>query len=394
MDDTTRLYGFLALAHLALLAGYLTGIRRPARAYAGGWRVDRLVLLCVVAQALVFFPTSSLYTGSPIPDVLAGLSSPGDAYLTTVKLRDASMPLVAYARILVGPLLSALLPLTVFYWAELPRRLRWGGAACTLGVVSTFIAMGTNKAIADTVLLTGFLLVVSAMARRIRFAWRRHWSTALLVPLALVLMLGFFAEGQRTRDGSPAAFGVFPAAGASVDASADWMDELSPQAKIGYLGISFYLTHGYYALYLALDKPFVPMFGVGNSMFLYRQAARITGDDTIERMPYPARIEADGWDAMTLWSTIYPWIASDVTFEGTLLVVFLIGRVFASSYLDTLDGGNPFAVAMFSQLVIMLFYFPANNQCLQSGESWTAFWATLGIWTYTRRRAPPSARWL
>jgi len=102
-------------------------------------------------------------------------------------------------------------------------------------------------------------------------------------------------------------------------------------------------------------------------------------------MSYPVRIEKYGWDAQALWSSIYPWIASDVSFPGTLLIVFLIGRGFALCWLDTLRGENPFAVVLLSQFLIMLFYFPANNQLLQSGEGFIAFWVTLLLWWRTRR---------
>ena len=158
--------------------------------------------------------------------------------------------------------------------------------------------------------------------------------------------------------------------------------------RIGAVGLTSYLTQGYYALYLSLDEPFVPMFGVGNSMFLYRNAAKLTGIDEIQDMPYPARIERRyGWDAYSDWSSIYPWIASDVSFPGTILVVFLIGRVFALSWLDTLKGANPFAVAIFAEFIIMLFYFPANNQVLQSGETLTSFVVILLLWLRTRRKS-------
>jgi len=149
-----------------------------------------------------------------------------------------------------------------------------------------------------------------------------------------------------------------------------------------------YLTQGYYALYLSLDKPFVPSYGVGHSMFLFRQAARLPGMAWIADTPYPVRIEEDGWSAYGLFSSIYPWLASDLTFPGTLLLVFFIGRAFAQSWSDTLLGSNPFAVAMFAQFLIMLYYFSANNQCLQSGESFSAFWGTFVMWRLTRSPQP------
>jgi hypothetical protein len=89
----------------------------------------------------------------------------------------------------------------------------------------------------------------------------------------------------------------------------------------------------------------------------------------------------------TLWHSIYPWIASDVSFPGTIFIVFFIGRLFAFSWIDSLQGSNPFAIAAFAQLLTMLFYFPANNQCLQSGEAFTSFLFIITFWLYYRRRA-------
>ena len=154
------------------------------------------------------------------------------------------------------------------------------------------------------------------------------------------------------------------------------------------LGLDFYLTHGYYALSLSLREPFVPCWGVGNSYFLFRQAARILDDDSILRKPYPYRIEKYGWDAEGVWSSIYPWIASDTSFPGSLIVIFLVGVAFGAAWLDTLQGSNPFAVAMFSEFVIMLLYFPANNQVLQSGEGLIGFFGTLVAWLWTRDGDP------
>jgi hypothetical protein len=126
------------------------------------------------------------------------------------------------------------------------------------------------------------------------------------------------------------------------------------------------------------------MFGVGNSLFLTQQAVRITGNQEIAARSYPSRIQADGWDALGRWSSIYPWIASDVSFPGTIVVVFLIGRYLAIAWFDALSSRSPFAFAMVAQFAIMLFYFPANNQTSQFGEGFTAFWGILIAWLLTR----------
>jgi hypothetical protein len=196
----------------------------------------------------------------------------------------------------------------------------------------------------------------------------------------------FFTRTQSTRAGSGAKTAFSSAINRFADLDNPIVRDRSPAMQVAILGLSNYLGQGYYGLYLSLEEPFLPMFGVGNSMFLFRQAARITGNDRILDLPYPMRLEKYGWDGYGNWSTIYPWIASDVSFPGTILVLLAVGRLFALSWLDTLRGRSPFAVAAFALFVTMLFYFPANNQVVQSGEALTSFLGILALWLFTRRK--------
>ena len=381
-----RLYLFLVLAHLALLLGYLSAAFREPMGYSGRWTTRRLVRVSIFLSLVVLLPTSKFRTGQIIPDVLGGLTDPGEAYAWSQIVRGAGQPFVEYVRILIGPFLAMALPLTVFYWRRMSWPLRLGGVISILGTVALFIAMGTNKAIADTVLLIPCLIFAAHCAGRIKLGRRGILGLAAASVLALGLFLAYFGFAVSSRDGSMVAAGYFAATHTHVDEDNFLVQHLSPVAANVLIGLDLYLTHGYYSLYLSLDEPFVPMFGVGNSTFLYRQAARITGNAGILDLPYPVRIEKYGWDSQLLWSSIYPWIASDVSFPGTIIVVFLIGRLFALSWLDTLQGDNPFAVAMFSIFLIVLFYFPANNQMLSSGEGCTALVGILILWWRSRRR--------
>lgn len=388
--DPFRLYLFLALAHLALLAGYLSGAFGSPRSYRGRWTAKQLVLWSGIATVALLLPTSRFRTGFWFPDVASGLADPARAYGASQFVRQIAEPIVEYVRVLLGPVLILLLPLTVFYWPRIGWKLRALGAAGIAGTVAIFIAMGTNNEIVDTILLVPLLLVAAHLGGIYASDWRKVVAAVMAAACVLALFLVyFFGVGVSARTGSPLAADVFPAASASADYQAVEHGDRT------LIDLDLYLTSGYYALDLCLRVPFVPMYGLGNSMFLTRQAARISGDPGLEDMTYPARIERYGWSAQGLWSSIYPWIASDVSFPGTIVVVFLIGRLFALSWLDTLNAENPFAVALFAQFAIMLFYFPANNQLLQSGEGFTAFWATLFLWWRTRTRpsrTPPGRR--
>ena len=387
VESAFRLYLFLALAHLALLLGYLSVPFSNPAGYSGKWTLSRLIRSSLVLNLLLLLPTSRFRTGRFIPDIISGITDPGGAYAQSLTLREGGEPVIEYIRIFLGPLLYMALPLTVFYWDQLSRKMRIAGLTSILGTVVLFISMGTNKGIADTVLLIPCLVFAAHFAGKSKLSRKKVVRVATASLLALFAFLAYFGFAVSSREGSPLAAGYLLTAHTRVDEDNFLVRNLPPPAATAMIGLDIYLTQGYYALSLSLQEPFVPMYGVGNSMFLYRQAARITGNARISEQPYPVRIEKYGWDAEGLWSSIYPWIASDVSFPGTVLVVFVIGRLFAQSWLDTLGGNNPLAVVMFSIFVIMLFYFPANNQILQSGEGLTAFWGTLILWRRSRGRA-------
>jgi hypothetical protein len=123
-------------------------------------------------------------------------------------------------------------------------------------------------------------------------------------------------------------------------------------------------------------------------VFLQRQLARITGGTYFLECSYPARIAVRGWRTSAYWATIYPWIASDVTFPGTVLVVLVLGWLVGCVWMDTLGGRNLFAVALLGQLLVLLYYVPAHNKTMHSGEGTIAFWTLCAAWLVTRRRGP------
>jgi hypothetical protein len=382
----TKLYIFLAFAHVALLTGYYTAVFREPCRYSGRFKFYKIVVWTVAVNLVLLFPTAAFRTGSALPDIGQALANPGVAYSDSLNVREANTPIIEYIRLLVGPFIALLLPMVIFYWRFIKRFYRLLGLIVIFGIVALFIAMGTNKAIADTVLLLPWLLLAAHWAGFIRFDLKKLLLAGTVTALFFVGFLAFFSLTMASRLGSPALHGYFGAAGIHADRNNFLVKDLPSELQVGAVGLDSYLTQGYYALYLSLDEPFVPMFGVGNSFFLTHQAVRLTNNPEIANLSYPARIEKDGWDSFALWSSIYPWIASDVSFPGTILVMFLIGRLFALSWLDTLEGTNPFAVAVFAQFVIMLFYFPANNQVLQSAEGFTGFIGTFCLWMYTRKR--------
>ena len=232
-----------------------------------------------------------------------------------------------------------------------------------------------------------WIVIAGIWSRHIRVNRFRSWTAIVLV---LVMLLGFlvsFSAGQQTRYGSYNATGWFMWTGTRADTN-NWFVRIFPRRlQAGALGLSSYLTQGYYALSLALDKPFIPMFGVGSSMFLYNNAAQFLGNPHIAELPYPERLQQEnGWDARILWSTVYAWLASDLSFPGVVLLMGLVGFLLAVSWRDAIYGGGPFAVLFLAQLLMFCYYIPAGNRVAQGPEQLVTFWVIFAAWGLTRRR--------
>jgi len=384
--DGTKLYGFLAFAHLSLFIGYISAAFGRPKGYYGRFKVERLVLISLCLNFALLIPTSAFRTGSIIPDFVAGLSNPGFVYKSTNEMRAQGGGAVEYIRIIVSPVLSLLLPLTFFYWGRLRPIVKFFSVFSMFCFLAIYVATGTNKGIADFVLLVPCIVLAKFLAGQSKIKWQRIILWVLICGFMFGLFFSFFAASMNSRMGSQDAVVSFLIPNSQADLDNFIINQLPAELKAPVAALIGYSTQGYYGLYLSLEKPFVPMFGVGNSMFLYHNAIKIIGMKEIEEMPYPIRTREDGWDGMAQWSTIYPWIASDVSFLGTIIVVFFIGRLFASSWVDTLRGDNPYGVAVFTQFLIMLFYFPANNQVLQNGEALFGFYGLLLFWFFTKQK--------
>lgn len=380
-----KLYIFLALAHAALLLGYLSGVRAIALEPRRRYLLRRLIAISAFAGLAVAIPLSLNRTGQVVPQVLAGLADPGAAYASGHRVRGG-FAIGEYMAMVLMPFMAMVLPLTVYYLDHLSVRLRCSAVLSVGATASAYVASGTVVYIANVAVLVPVLLLARRAAGRSQPRRGRVVVGGLVVAALCAFGVAFFSAGQATRPGAAAVKGF----DATPGVVADWSNPFLRAAPVSWrpatLALFSYLTQGYYGLSLCLDEPYVPTFGFGNSMFLYLNASTLPFLEDLEERPYPIRAEAKGWDAYGRWSTFYAWVASDVTFPGAIVLMALIGRVLSATWIDTLDGRNPMAVAMFAQLVILLMYLPANNQVGQSGGSLVAFVGILMLWLRARGR--------
>lgn len=424
--DPFELYAYLLLAPLCLAIGYLTAAFGTPRTYGGKWSWKRVFWCCAITTLVLLPATSKARSGSWIPNVVEGLTDPGKAYLHAQTAQDTTS-WVEYLRVLLGVPLTLLLPLTVYRWRRLSRSMRIAGAVGILGYLSIFVAIGTNKALADAAILICGLGAATVLAGQITLTRRRAFQLGGAALAIVAGFLVFFSAGQFTRGGGlaksldvdindvnwtsaarppeeryealkarGAAYGAGPNQAAAIpqlvfaNVNNPLIEPLPAKLQRAAISLTGYLSEGYFGLSLAMDQPWVPTYGLGSAYFIVRNASRLLHSPSFEDRPYPMRVETHtGWDAWGRWTAFYAWVASDLSFPGTLLLMLLIGRILALSWLDTIEGSNPFAIGMFGVLVLLIAYIPANNQVFADGETAVGFVGLLILWLWTRKRPPP-----
>jgi hypothetical protein len=379
-----QLYSFLFYSQVALFFGYCVGALRRPRGYYAPWSANTLIAFSLIVNLLLLVPTSLSRTGSIVPNLIEGLRNPGAVYYLKFERGAAGGNLVEYIRILLAPILTIYFPLAIFFWPRISRKLQVGTFFVTFWLAAVWIAIGTNKGVADLLLLLPWLLWASNLSGIFKLGRTFKLVLAGGAVTLFILFFVIFTNGFISRtDGGNYSLEYL---GATVDPQHPMVRLLPSNVSAGAVALSSYITQGYYGLSLSLQVPFLPNYGIGNSMFLYKNAAELLNNPDLETRPYPLRLQQYGWDGYLYWSSIYPWIASDVTFPGTILVVALIGYLFARTWLETVYTRNPFAIAVYAQFSIMLFYFSANNQLFQNGEGVFGFLGLLCLWLVSRRK--------
>ncbi len=258
---------------------------------------------------------------------------------------------------LLGALSTVLVPYLVVFWGRLSARLRALGVFALLVYASYFLFIGTMKGLGDTVVLTGGAVMIAMCGRRYlpRAAGRQRRLLALLMAAGVAFSL-YMAYGQAARTEYFNTESIAPPNPVVADLVGD-------RFAAGLAVTVYYPTHGYLGLAYNLDTPFTWARGLGSSSALASYAEQYFGDDAGRSLSYPARTESrTGWPAGMYWATIYPWLASDLTFPGAIAFMGLLGWFFARVWVEAVFTKRGLPILLFTQICIMLAYVPANNQ--------------------------------
>ncbi|MCQ4273688.1 hypothetical protein NA655_21855, partial [Pseudomonas kuykendallii] len=199
VQEPESLLVFLLASQACFLVGYLAAacVPSPKGAVLDEAKVRRFFDFCLVVSLALAIPTSLARAGSAVPDILFGLSDPGQAYVDNYyRLLDGNSYVWSeYLRILLAVPVTSTFPLLVYLWGGLGWVRRLLGIVAVVFHMCVYMAIGTNKGIADVVITLPLLLVLASWSGGIRLQVFRPRYLLLFV-LAFALFLGFFSAGQ------------------------------------------------------------------------------------------------------------------------------------------------------------------------------------------------------
>lgn len=227
--------------------------------------------------------------------------------------------------------------------------------------------IGTQRSIVTLVILflTIFLVKIRRATKEERKKYKRIFGFTVLCAVILFSNV-LLARKTLWADGDIA----YNAYGWDYN---NWMIFLIPSmdAKYALCNLISYLTQGFYGLSLAFQVPFEWTYGLGGMRGLNSIVSQISPIPILEDHTYPLRAgKVFGVDGLASWYTMFPWIASDWTFLGTLLLMYFIAKLFMKCWIQVIKCDNPLAFVMLTLLVMMYVFSIANNQLfVERGES-------------------------
>jgi hypothetical protein len=381
-NNSWQIYAFMTSALIAIGVGYNQGLAQKTGAYYGKASPKQLYRLSLIISLVLFLPTLLWRTNGDITIDINLILNPAEAYSRSHDIDSfTGTAWIEYIRIFLAVFINLLLPILVIFWNQLTFTDRILGVLATFLEVFSWLAVGTNKGIGDLVVALFWLFLIRSKGR---IDPKTILRLSGVVAPVFGLFLVFFTQGQIGRHDGETVQTRNYTLGIQADRDNFFIAALPLVVQDGVISLSSYLTQGYEGLALSLNEPFVPNWGAGNSRFMTSYVDKYFGAG-IEHSTYPARVEiTTGWNSKIQWHTIFPWLASDFTFPGSIILIGLFSYLFSILWRESIDSSNPFALSLFMQLTVLFTYLSANNQAFQSGEEFIGFFATLAVWLYTR----------
>lgn len=346
------------------------------------FRVANLALIMNLLISILYLmhKASTTSLANILAKVIISLTNPSSAYMEKFSAQGLGFSGIATVLLTAGSFfLWSVIPLGIYYFKELKLFTKILVVINIIVEISRWLVTGTNKGLIDLFLIVVALLALKYVPKE--KTKNNSFKKIVLVIISIVLafvLLGFFLNniGGRVSDNSVYFFNNL--AGASIKSEGFWGAVPDGIVKAA-MYMQSYLCQGYYGLELSLSEKWMPMFGIGHSVFLTENIDSLLGTD-FAAMTYSRRINYTGWSAKANWHSAYTWFANDLTFIGTIIFFFLIGIMVAKIYLYAQKSKNGAFISLFCLVIIFIFYLPMNNQIFMASTQCMGLYGLLLYW--------------
>ncbi|MGO4606564.1 hypothetical protein AB4142_09520 [Variovorax sp. 2RAF20] len=381
------LIAFVLLAFFLLWAGYVLGIRTSAKrwirvgdvTFKERRRINWFVLVGSCYAIIWGINQIIDYGGTSPLQILETIVNPGTAYSAKFEVferREFNQEVnrVTQVLILLSVIYAMFFPALVLHWTRLKRKVKILAITATAVYVLSYLFIGTQKGLGD-------VLIYAAAGWSIKYSFRQEVSPQRLSGrnIAAIILIGtiafvYMAANQASR---AAEFGLTTTL-LSGDVSGTYVAEIFGQPfALGIYTLIGYPSHGYFGLSQSLTSDFAFSYGAGFSQAFESYRYQFLGGQQNLLLTYPFRTEVlTGWPAGMYWSTAFPWFASDLTFPGVLILMSLLGFIFARVWLSSLRHMDLISLAALGQFFLFIVFLPANNQVLMQRQG---FWVVITL---------------
>lgn len=296
--------------------------------------------------------------------ILRALTNPGEAYQNKFDIFEArelsgQVNRVTQFLLLLSFISSIFVILLILNWNKISFRLKVLSIFSIIIYMVSYLFIGTQKGLGDVIVyfLVGVFLLL-ASGYKVSAKKKMLIMTLIFVVFSSMFVYMVINQGSRATVFGQNSNVLFK--DIHNTAMSKYFNE---EIAFGFYNTISYPSHGYLGLSYNLQQNFEFSSGAGLSPAYESYRAQYFGGTGNLSVTYPFRTEvATGWPAGMYWATAFPWFASDLTFPGTIVFMFIIGFIFARTWIRAISQKDILAYALLGQLFMMLFYLPANNQ--------------------------------
>jgi hypothetical protein len=374
---------YLVLAHAAVILGYRSGWHSPRPAQRAHLSNERIVRVIAILGAVACLSILIALAGDASKGLNMNLAFEDPLAARDVWMSDENLG-IRYIAVLLDAATLPFVGLTIFNWRLCPTKLRlFFGSVVLLNLCDAVI--GASRASIFSLGCVSLIAIVGGMAsgglkvKVIRMSL--IFATALASFVVYSSFIAQSRQGNVIADYSEFVSAHFETRPAVVD----MIGRLPLTSQAAILQGSYYFSHSYKYLGRCLAMDFEgTTYGLGFSRFLTRSYTKLSGDGELEKRVYFQRLIEEG-ESPSLWMSGYGWIASDWTFTGSVIPLFILGRWMALSWRDSLAGSSVTGPCVLCWLFFIAAMLPID--CALSGYgALISVASSLWAWNQSRSR--------